>query len=305
MDGQTARTGAALGRLDFLQRLALLWQARGTPPALTRLEYLRSLAHRSARIPEVAGPPESDLNLFRRLVIEHPEDLRKRLLDANVARRRALPSHQERALRALEVWPDLLSPISDLRYEPSHSRLLAFQMNGNRNPKLARHLLRSFLELAECPPERLELEELSAAVVSAEAYLSTGRLDIRIESIRLLVYVEVKVDAVEGPEQLARYRAALDGERQRTCILVFLTLPGAQGPHASLDCVHRTLEDLLLAWLPFANIDGEASGYLARYLKSIALILGRTGRGSFEQWTFAEQRSALELVSRVEPKSDS
>jgi hypothetical protein len=197
----------------------------------------------------------------------------------------------------LEVWPDLLSPLGELHYEPSHSRLLAYLMDPRRGSDLARDLLRSFLaELAKCPPETMEPQELRAAEVTPEAWLPDGRrIDIRIATKSLLVFVEMKVYAAEGFKQLPSYRKVLDQQKgARTARLVYLTLPGADKPSA--DCEHVNFERLLLTWLPIAEVDGEAPGYLARYLKSVALILESAGEGGFERWTFAEQRAALDLI---------
>jgi hypothetical protein len=167
------------------------------------------------------------------------------------------------------------------------------------------NLLRSFLKLVGCPSEKLESHELLAAIVTPEAWLSADdRLDIKIETPRLLVFVEVKIDAAEGHLQLSRYRKALDKEQiTKDKYLVYLTLPGADEPADVLNYAHVSLEDLLLAWLPAADVDGEAAGYLSRYLKSVAIVLARTGFESFEKWTFAEQRAALDLVSRIEART--
>jgi PD-(D/E)XK nuclease superfamily len=289
-------------RLAFLRQVAALWLGAQPKAQQTRLQYLRSLARLAGDLKAVEGPTDPELDAFRRLVMERPDDLRRRLLGANVQRLRGLPRQQRLALRALEVWPDLLSPLEELRYEPSHSRLLGYFLDPRRCPYLAGPLLRAFLELAECPGETLEPDNLRNALVTVEAVVPSGRIDIRIETPLLLVFVEVKIDAGEGIDQLPRYRVALDRQAQsRAAVLVFLTLPEADEPARSVVCKHLTFEEVLTSWLAFAGVDSELSGFLARYLKSVALVLSRAGHGTFEQWSFADQRRALDLVAAIDP----
>jgi hypothetical protein len=174
-------------------------------------------------------------------------------------------------------------------------------MDPGRNGQLGNEALNSFLRLAGCGATSVGPVERR---VRAEAVLPNGRLDLRIETPELLLFVEVKVDAEQGRDQLPRYRVELDKEKVRMRALVLLTLPHAEGPPPNIECVHLSFEDLLLEWLPLADRDGGERGFLARYLKAVAMILGYVGRGPFERWTFAEQRRALQLVSRIPAKEE-
>ena len=95
------------------------------PPQIQVHDYLKRLALMASSLAVVAGPNEPDLQLFRDRIMAKPDDLRRRLLGANVQRRRLLQWGAKQALVALESTPDLLSPLDELRYEPSHSRLIA------------------------------------------------------------------------------------------------------------------------------------------------------------------------------------
>lgn len=290
--------GPAMTWLEFAREVGARWSVTKPAPRLTRIEYLREIARLAPRRPLAPeGRIGEALDAFRRIVMARPNDIRNRLLGSNVQLLKELPGYQRRALRALEVWPDLLSPIGELRYEPSHSRLLAYFMGGGRVPELAGDLLREFLELAGCTADFTDPVELVGATVTPEAFVRTGRVDIRIETKRLVTFVEVKVDAGEGPDQLPRYRKALDAHGTgRERLLVYLTLPGAAPPPRNVECVHVDFAQLLRAWLPHATTDCEQGGLLSRYLKSVALVLGVAGAESYERWTSTEQRSALEIV---------
>ncbi|WP_437611915.1 PD-(D/E)XK nuclease family protein [Sorangium sp. So ce834] len=287
-------------RLAYYRQLAERWTASRPPAPMLFVDYLRELARRAISVEAPAAVVDEDLDLFRRLVMERPEDLRRRLLGANVQRLRALDREQRAALRTLEVSPDLLSPLGELRYEPAHSRLLGYFLDRRRVPGLAEPLLEAVLAMIEAPTEAVDDDSLSAAVASTEVVVPGGRVDLQIESPALLAFVEIKVHATEGPSQLQRYRTALDARAgARAKVLAFLTLPGAEGPPTGLSCIHVTFADLLSRWLPLARSHDDTSAFLARYLRSVARLLGYAGQGPFEHWTFADQRSALDFVSQV------
>jgi hypothetical protein len=229
-----------------------------------------------------------------------PDDLRRKLLGANAQRRRRLEATQRGALDALDTTPDLLSPLGELRYEPSHSRLIARFMEGAQGSALAPKLLAAFLHLLGIGPEEIP-DEATSAMVEAERMLPAGRVDISITLPHLLIFVEMKVDAEEGVNQLQRYREALQSAAgKRASTLVYLTLPGAADSASRVAHLHLTLEKLLGAWLPFACGGDGPEGYLARYLKSLAMLLGYCGVGQFDNWSISEQRRALDLVEPIQ-----
>lgn len=261
------------------------------------LEYLRRLSSLAASLGPAVGPGPGDLQLFRDLIMKRPDDLRRKLLGANVQRRRALGAEQRQALEILNVTPDLLSPLNELRYEPSHSRLVSRFLSEKHEPTLGPKLLRAFLRLVGLAPG--ETDALNAEV-DCELWVSTGRIDISVSLQKHLIFVEMKVDAEEGEEQLARYNAALTASRgTRESLLVYLTRADAEKPTTKADHVHVTLSDLLRIWIPFAGPGDGSAQYLARYLKSIALVEGYASAGSFDDWSMTQQASAIELVASL------
>ncbi|MBX3460926.1 MAG: PD-(D/E)XK nuclease family protein [Planctomycetes bacterium] len=245
------------------------------------------------------GWPDSPAaNDFRRLVMARPEDIRRRMLGANVQRRRRLATLQRNALDALSVAPDLLSPLSELRYEPSHSRLIAWFMDPNRADSGGFELLQGFLGLCGC-----RLKHLPGVEVKPELAIKGGRVDVCVSAPDLLVFVEIKLDALEGEGQLKKYRAALTAQAKgRATCLVFLPLVGgadtelSERPDTVLDAT-----DLLAAWLPIAV--QRRDDYLLRYLKSLALVVGVAEEAAWDDWSFATQRAALDFAKQL-PKGD-
>jgi hypothetical protein len=291
----------ASDRLNYYRHLLSLWSAGRPAASIQYRDYLRELIARSSILETRPVAIDDDLRLFRRLVMDRPDDLRRRLLGANLLRFRALGREQRAALRILEVSPDLLSPLGELRYEPAHSRLLGYFLDRGRIGDLAGPLLKAMLALIEAPIEALDDDNIARAAVSTEVIVSEGRVDLQIASPALLAFIEVKIDAGEGPSQLQRYYTAL-GAHEGACakVLGYLTLPGAAGPEMAAPCIHFTFAELLSRWLPHARTHDDASAYLARYLSSVARLLGYTNHGSFEDWTFAAQRRALNFVSQVD-----
>jgi hypothetical protein len=266
---------------------------------LSEIDYLRRLVAMATALEPARGPSDADLELFRDRVMARPDDLRRKLLGANVQRRRSLASDQRRALDMLDATPDLLGPLGELRYEPAHSRLVARFLGMAAEPILAPQLLHAFLTFVGAPQTAVD-EDARSAVVESERWLPTGRIDISIALPKHLVFVEMKIDAEEGADQLVRYGKALTAAKgSRDVLLVYLTRPEAEKSNSGVSHVHVTLDQLLLAWLPFAGPGTGSEEYLARYLKSVALLVGCAGTGRFDDWSITQQAAALELVESL------
>lgn len=287
-----------MAQIDYLKSLIKLWQSRPQAEARAdRVEYLKKLAQMGSRL---AAPRarNADLARFVTQIMDRPNDLRWRLLGANVHRRRALDAQQRRALDTLDTTPDLLGPLGELRYEPSHSRLIARFLDATSEPEVAPSLLAEFLALIG-KPEATPTDPRNATV-HAERWFSTGRVDISVSLPDHLVFVEVKVDSEEGDDQLGRYWKALKAEAShREGILVYLTLHDAKKSSSRVPHVRLTLETLLAAWLPHAVVGAGPRDYLARYLKSLALVMGRCGHGAFDDWSITQQSAAIQLVEGI------
>lgn len=290
---------------EYVKQLASMWQERAPGSGLSPHDYLRELARLASSLkpPVAAAEEEEGLELFRQRVMVRANDLRWRMLGANVQRRSLLTSVQRGAVHSLELEPDLLGPMGESRYEPIHTKLLAYHLNPLNGSELAPLLLKALLAVVaeRCQERGLAQPSYlpgSKASVEAERVTSKGRVDISISLPDTLILIENKVDAEEGPAQLARYHDALGELRgNRQGLLVYLTLPGAAQPKSSIPYAHLTFRDVLQAWLPVATHGGGAAEYLARYLKSIACgVLRLCRRGGFDQWSFREQRAILDLV---------
>lgn len=288
--------------LEYVKELASMWQARTPTAGLSPHDYVRELARLASSLKEPAAA-EDGLDLFRQRVMARENDLRWRMLGANVQRRSLLNSVQRNALLSLEVEPDLLGPMGESRYEPIHTKLLAYHLDPVKGSELAPLLLKVLLAVVaeQCQEHGFAQPSYSPgseASVEPERVTSKGRVDISISLPETLILIENKIDATEGPAQLDRYHDALGELRgKRQGLLVYLTLPGAKQPKSSIPYVHLTFRDVLHAWLPFATQVGGAADYLARYLKSIASgVLRLCRRGGFDRWSFREQRAILDLV---------
>lgn len=284
--------------VDFLKDMLDRWNGASTA-RMSRVEFLKQLAVKTEGLPIEEAPTSPDLNAFRRLIMDRPDDLRRKLLGANALRRRTLSPEQRRLLDNLDVEPDLLAPIDELRYEPTHTRLVEYFLSMGREARLPQKLVRDFLELVQAPPELIP-DDLSQGTMRRERFSTEGRVDLWLEFPKLVVLVEMKVDAVESEGQLSRYRKALDEVRgDRVGILAYMTLPDAPRSDTKVPHVHFTLHDLLRAWIPYADTGHGLAGYLGRYLKSIAQLVERAGPGRFDDWTVRQQRAAIELFKTM------
>lgn len=291
-------------RLEYYKALAAEW-VRQSGVRLGRTEFYRGVAALWTANPQPNGADDPvAIDAFRRLVINDPDALRRRILGFNALRWKRLPVESRRALEVLGGTPDLLGPLGCLRHEPSHTQVLAHILDPARSPDIAPSLLRALLLLASVPAEDLPDDWSRGDVrVEAEAWLPhAGRVDLRVTLPAAVVLIEVKVDSEEGDGQLTKYSQALSATKgTRNGYLVYLTLPSGKRSSSGVAHQHIHFVDVMLRWLPHARHDGQEPGYLARYVKSVALLCGAAGRGSFEEWTFSTQSAALALV---EPSKD-
>ncbi len=266
----------------------------------SNLEYLKELARRARGLPATVLPAEAPGNAglayFRRVIIENPDVLRRKVLGANALRLKNLGATRRACSRVLDTSPDLLSPLGELRYEPSHTKLIGYFLSSRHQKKLAHRCTDALLRLLNIKDEVLE--------VTTEHMCASGRVDICISMKQTLVFIEVKVDAPEGQGQLEGYRTALLQQKStRTGVLVYLSL--ATGATLSCEPDRRlSFEELLQAWLPVAVGDTSEQEYLGRYLKSIALLVGAAEPGDFYGWSFAAQRACVSLLEDVFDEQD-
>ena len=128
--------------------------------------------------------------------------------------------------------PDLLRIIGRGRREIYHSQMLAWLLDPGTPSGLEHRFLVEFLRRLDESFGELEVEELYRAQVACEVVGAESRTDLLIRGETFTVAIEVKVDAGEGKEQLARmYR---DYEPSPDPRFVFLT-PGASPPRTHGD----------------------------------------------------------------------
>jgi PD-(D/E)XK nuclease superfamily len=298
-----------MDRAAYLAALRGFADRLGEPkaePDPERAAYVARLVALAAKLQESSEQQLDDgSDAFRRILRPNVRDIMWRVAGATLERRRRLAPEARDSLRVLETSPDLLGPLAYSRTEVAHSRALCFLLDPSRSGELGHECLRAFVELVMDARNDNDAEDqdadVSGSTVEAERAIHPwGRVDISIESPSSLIFVEVKVDAEERPNQLLDYSRALAhcaGTRQ--AILVFLT---ANEQQAGVGTKHRhvTFRDLLRAWLPIAARTRRPEGtYLAMYLKTIARHLERLAdEGEFDHWRLRTQRAALAFIEK-------
>jgi len=293
-------------RREYITGIIGVWRKRNTLPDSSIDSYASDLAKiylTSSYISKTGS--QGGLDQFRSIIMGRENDIRWKVLGSNVLRRSKLSNEQRSLVAALEIEPDLLSPMKESRYEPIHTKLLAYHLDPAYGSDLSLTLLQATLDLiaSKCSESNISIPEwkdISKAKVESEVVTNNARrADICLTlDDEFIILIENKVDAHEGDNQINDYLKYLRRSRDdQGGLLVYLTLPNAKRPSCDGDFVWLTYQDLLRAWLPFAIRDGQAGEYLARYLKSIAFsLLGLCGRGGFDQWTFLEQRLVLDFI---------
>lgn len=292
--------------LAAIGRLAVGLAGRDDSTDRPRAAFLAGLVQVATRLgteENEAEPAATDAFICLRSAMQ---EIMWRAGGATWERRRVLGRTNRELLRVLEAELDLLGPIQQERVERAHSAAIAFFLDVHQYGEVARACRSAFKRLLVEGTARGEdgdlPDELDLADVDVEAERQLGdlgRVDISLDGPNALVFVEVKVDAAEGAEQLTRYAKALDrlaGDRES--LLVFLTLDGAPVGRTRRAHRHLTFTDILGAWLPIAA-SHPGAGYLGMYLKTIASHLLRlAGPGEFDGWTLKVQRAALAFLER-------
>lgn len=267
------------------------------------VEYGRRLRGSAAAAP-TGRPSGSGLDDFRRLFMAEPDWLRRRLRDSLAERRAALSVEAERWLGVLETSPDLLEPMDFLRYEPIHTRLVAWCLRPRaRANGLTDAPLRALLgRLGASTSVRFPAsdEPLGPVVVVPEKTLGDfGRADIWVEMPDVVIVIEAKVDATERDGQVSDYRRAVERYTPgKQALPVYLTVDGDTSD-TDQDALPLSFQDLLELWLPIAvSADSDEHHYLRHYLASIARhMYGLAGEGTYDDWSPNERRLALNFLS--------
>lgn len=113
------------------------------------------------------------------------------------------------------------------RDEVRNSKVLSWCLNPRANHGQKDIFLKQFLSLL--PEQFSEPSCIDSHVIAESCILGnqSDRVDIEIESDQFLLIIEVKIDAPEGPEQLARYlHAAQVKAKMKDWAVIYLTKEG-------------------------------------------------------------------------------
>ncbi len=206
------------------------------------------------------------------------------------------------------------------RDEVAHSELLAMLLNPRRHAG-AEAMLRTLLsEMASAPSLDKKIIERFWAIVEAPwRRVSVHRerlfIDVVVEIASaegaVVVGIENKIDAVEQPEQIARYQTALESAYpDRIAVVVFLTPTGREpttarvgGPVPALalgyESVLAAVEEARLQ-APSGSRDESVLGEVAAHLKED--ILGNTEVKNLVRELWKTHGRALQLAIRHRPQ---
>lgn len=233
---------------------------------------------------------EATLQRFREQIIAPWNTIELHVRREADALYRKLSPSQLRALRALDVAPDLMGPLRLGRDEVRQVRGLAWLLRQQDPTGL--HCLRAFLALIG------EREPEVASKVDTEVFLgANGRVDLTLTSRARCTFVEVKIDAAVRAGQLEGYQEAMRrlGVKEARLVLLALHCP-ARGPGEAHLCI--TWEEVFAALLPFANMESPTGVWLSAWLRSVAAhLLGLDRPGPTSGWPLGHQLRLLHLIT--------
>jgi hypothetical protein len=191
--------------------------SRGTPdPALQKWEQRLIELTRQWEAVRVPAPPRA-----ARLEQDTLETWNDR-----ITRIRAHQLVLQRAGYWIHGRPDLLGVLGRERRETYHSKMLGWLLDPGAPTGLGTRFLRRFLVEIDSALSSISEERLESVSVQCEVARLASRADVVLFGDDFTVVVEVKVDAVEGPEQCLRlYR---DFRNEPSPRYVFLTPRGEQ-----------------------------------------------------------------------------
>ena len=134
--------------------------------------------------------------------------------------------------------------------EVRNSKVLQWFLNPNGNHGQSDALLKQFITLL--PIEFQNLDTQSSRVIAESCPLgeNTERVDIEIDAQHFLLFIEIKINAYEGQEQLNRYLSIAQRKAQnRPWLVVYLT------NQSQLPVMHRNKQNLIaISWQQMAYV---------------------------------------------------
>ena len=133
--------------------------------------------------------------------------------------------------------------------EVRNSKVLQWFLNPNGNHGQSDALLKQFITLL--PIEFQNLDTQSSRVIAESCPLGEGteRVDIEVDAQHFLLFIEIKINAYEGQEQLNRYlNIAQRKAHNRPWMVVYLT------NQPQLPVMHRNKQNLIaISWQQVAK----------------------------------------------------
>ena len=134
--------------------------------------------------------------------------------------------------------------------EVRNSKVLQWFLNPNGNHGQSDALLKQFITLL--PIEFQNLDTQSSRVIAESCPLGEGteRVDIEVDAQHFLLFIEIKINAYEGQEQLNRYlNIAQRKAHNRPWMVVYLT------NQPQLPVMHRNKQNLIaISWQQMAYV---------------------------------------------------
>jgi hypothetical protein len=270
--------------------------------AETRQAYVARLLQLSGSLPRrTAGA--AAIEAFRRDIMPGARAIVASVAARQQARRESMPTDVRAAIDAVEGAFDLLGMSNRARDEVSHTRVLSQLLDAGRDgsrDSVRRACARRFETLLRARGGLRETLGLESASARAEVWIAPRRrIDLTLSCPSALVFLEAKIDAAEGDEQLHDYAHALQERRlpRQTAVMVYLTERHEQDAAAAPAHVHITFRDLLACWLPVLGLGLPGVAALASYLRTVAIHLcGVAAEGPFDAWPLGARVRWLDFV---------
>ena len=284
-------------RVDFFRSLADLGRGLAAP-RVPRTEFLAKLVLHGR---EIIDADRAGVAAFEMRFMLQKHRLREVFLGRSARRRKELPPQRRRQLHVLGSELDIMGPLGRLRRETLHTQALAWVLTPKRRffDQLPANALRQRLSgLLEARGE-LPLDLTAELVtVDSEVSIPSGRVDLVLRTTVEEIFIELKVDAPEGKDQLGRYQNDLDARCQSSGlrgVLVFVPVdadsePSIDVPICSLRGVLRDLLDISV------RSDSPEHLYLRAYVKSLGMVCGVATAGDFDSWSFSARAAALDFL---------
>ena len=171
---------------------------------------------------------------------------------------------------------NVFEAVSMVKQEIRHSRFLAFMLDPSKPHGLGDIFLRKFLMMASIDHPTLGVSRLKMVMDDLDdclVYCERDHFDITVEipSLKLLLVIENKIGAIEGDQQLKKYKdAAIDRYKDYKFMGVFLTPDGYDGEDDDWKTVsYKTVIDCLKESIKFVSDESEIAILIRNYIQLV------------------------------------